>query len=238
MRGLARALPLLLALLLVLAPTGPLAAQSDDPWSEVVRGDPATGVVALTFDAGGVAGPAGRILDFLRERGLRVTVFLSGHWVDAYPDLALQVANDGHELSNHTYTHSDLVPLPTDRIVWELDYTDHVVRQLTGQHTRPYFRPPFGSRNARVLQVAAASGFRSIYWSLDSGDWRERVTAPQVASTVLRFAGPGDIVVMHIASEATLGALPTILDAFDARGWRVGTVSEALGVEPERQLED
>jgi peptidoglycan/xylan/chitin deacetylase (PgdA/CDA1 family) len=99
-----------------------------------------------------------------------------------------------------------------------------------GVHTRPYFRPPFGARNRRVLDVAAASGFRSVFWSLDSGDWLPRATAGGVAERVLRFAQPGDIVVEHVASDASAVALPTILDEFDERGWKVGTVSEVLGL--------
>ena len=233
---------LLAGLLLVgvaaLVPSAAAAHEADAPpsvvdYSEIVRGDPSTGIVALTFDAGGEAGPAApRVIQILRERELHVTFFLSGHWVDAHPDLAQQIFDDGHEIANHSYSHPDFARLRDDRISWELDYTDHVVFSLLGTHTRPYFRPPFGSRNQRVLTAAAETGFRSVYWSLDSGDWRDRVTAPQVAGQVLRFAGPGDIVVQHVASLATAQALPTILDAFDERGWRVGTVSQVLGLVP------
>ena len=81
-----------------------------------------------------------------------------------------------------------------------------------------------------MLDVAAASGFRSVYWSLDSGDWLPRATPGAVAEKVLRYAAPGDIVVEHVASDASAGALPTILDIFAERGWRVGTVSEVLGL--------
>ena len=97
-------------------------------------------------------------------------------------------------------------------------------------HTRPYFRPPFGARNRRVLDVAAAAGFRSVYWSLDSGDWLPRATAGAVAGKILRYAEPGDIVVEHVGSDATAAALPVVLDEFEQRGWRVGTVSEVLGL--------
>jgi peptidoglycan/xylan/chitin deacetylase (PgdA/CDA1 family) len=101
-----------------------------------------------------------------------------------------------------------------------------------GTHTRPYFRPPFGARNRRVLDVAAATGFRSIYWSLDSGDWLPRATAGAVAGKILRYAAPGDIVVEHVGAQASADALPVILDEFAQRGWRVGTVSEVLGQLP------
>jgi peptidoglycan/xylan/chitin deacetylase (PgdA/CDA1 family) len=188
----------------------------------------------LTFDAGNEGGgAAAQILEILRERGLHVTFFLSGHWVDHNPQLAEQMVVDGHEFGNHSYSHPDLRHLTDDQIVFELDYTDQVVSDIMGVHTRPYFRPPFGGRNARVLDVAAASGFRSIYWSLDSGDWLPRATAAAVASKILRYAEPGDIVVEHVGAQATADALPVILDELiNNRGWRVGTVSEVLGLPP------
>jgi peptidoglycan/xylan/chitin deacetylase (PgdA/CDA1 family) len=206
-------------------------AEGED-YSEVVRGNPSTGIVALTFDAGNEGGgAAAQILEILRDRGLHVTFFLSGHWVDHNPELAEQMVADGHEFGNHSYSHPDLRHLTDDQIVYELDYTDQVVSDIMGVHTRPYFRPPFGGRNARVLDVAAASGFRSIYWSLDSGDWLPRATPAAVASKILRYAEPGDIVVEHVGAQSTADALPTILDELIInRGWRVGTVSEVLGL--------
>jgi peptidoglycan-N-acetylglucosamine deacetylase len=229
MRG-PRLLALALGLCLTLAAPFPAVAGADDDYSEIVRGDPASGVVALTFDAGAGAGPPARqILDLLRERRLRVTFFLSGHWVVANPDMTREIFEDGHELSNHSYYHADLVNLADNQVVWELDYTDHVVSELVGVHTRPFFRPPFGSRNSRVLNLAAASGFRSVFWTLDSGDWLPRATAGQVADKVLRFSEAGDIVVEHIASQASADALPVIIDGLAERGLRVGTVSEAMG---------
>jgi peptidoglycan-N-acetylmuramic acid deacetylase len=220
---------LLLAATLLL---GSPNAQSED-YSEVVHGDPATGIVALTFDAGNEGGGAGpQILDILRERGLHVTFFLSGHWVDHNPELAQQVVADGHEIANHSYSHPDLTHLSDSQIVYELDYTDQVVSDIMRTHTRPYFRPPFGARNRRVLDVAAATGFRSIYWSLDSGDWLPRATAAAVASKILRYAAPGDIVVEHVGAQASADALSVVLDEFESRGWRVGTVSEVLGLAP------
>src|SRR5437773_2041484 len=125
-------------------------AQED--YAEVVHGDPSTGIVALTFDAGNEGGGAGaQILDILRERGLHVTFFLSGHWVDHNPQLAQQLVADGHEIANHSYSHPDLTHLSDNQIVYELDYTDQVVWDIVGVHTRPYFRPPFGARNGHVL---------------------------------------------------------------------------------------
>ncbi|HTD76750.1 MAG TPA: polysaccharide deacetylase family protein [Chloroflexota bacterium] len=232
MRYVIVALATLLAVFVVATPLD-VAAQQADPedYSEVVHGDAASGLVALTFDAGNEGGgAAAQVLEILRERGVRVTFFLSGQWVDHNPELAQQMVADGHEIANHSYDHPDLTHLSDNQIVWELDYTDQVVSDVMGSHTRPYFRPPFGARNRRVLDVAAAAGFRSVYWSLDSGDWLPRATAGAVAGKILRYAEPGDIVVEHVGSDATAAALPVVLDEFEQRGWRVGTVSEVLGL--------
>jgi len=221
-----------LALLIAVTATAwPRATNAQDDWSEIVRGDPATGMVALTFDAGAEAGTAApQVIQVLHDHGVQATFFLSGSWVSKYPTLAEQIKEDGHEIANHSLTHPDLTKLSDNQIVYELDYTDQIVWDTLGIHTRPYFRPPFGARNARVLGVAAASGFRSVFWTLDSSDWVTRATPGAVAERVLRFAQPGDIVVEHVASDATAAALPTILDVFEERGWKVGTVSEVLGL--------
>src|SRR5207248_4195227 len=104
-------------------------------------------------------GAAPQVLETLRERNLHVTFFASGHWVDHNPELAQEIVADGHEIANHSYDRPDLTHLSNDQIVWELDYTDQVVSDIMGAHTRPYFRPPFGARNRHVLDVAGQAGF-------------------------------------------------------------------------------
>ncbi len=89
-------------------------------------------------------------------------------------------------------------------------------------------RMPYGSRDKRVLRVVGQAGYRSIYWTVDSLDWRDGATPQGVAARVLRNVGPGDIVVEHCATTATAGALPTILDGLQARGLAVVTVSDLL----------
>lgn len=223
-------LALAVASLLGMVPTGP--ARADGDWSEVTRGDPSFGMVALTFDAGSVDGPAATILDTLRDHNVKVTFFLTGQWVESYPELAQRVATDGHELANHTYYHPDLTRLSDQQIAWELEYTNAVIEARLGRTSRPWFRPPFGARDQRVLDLAAQLGFRSVYWTLDSGDWRTGATPAAVLRRVLSNVEAGDIVVHHVASDATAQVLPVILDTLAERGLRVVTVSELLGLTP------
>jgi peptidoglycan/xylan/chitin deacetylase (PgdA/CDA1 family) len=199
-------------------------------WDEIVGGDPNSGMVALTFDAGSVDGPAHQILDTLRARGLRLTFFLTGQWVESYPELARVVADDGHELANHSYFHPDLTTLRNDQILWELDYTEGLIMAKLGRTSRPWFRPPFGARNQRVLDLARQVGLRSVYWTLDSLDWRTNATAASVEYRVLSNIEAGDIVVHHLAAYPTAEALGSIIDGIQTRGLRIVTVSELLGM--------
>lgn len=219
---------LLAALLLALFLFPSSFALADNPGPEIVRGPSDAPLVALTFDAGDVAGQGERILATLRERGLRVTLFLAGQWLERYPHLAAQVGADGHELANHTYSHPDLRQVSDQRLAWELIHTDELIEAQTGRAPVPYFRPPFGARDARVLRLAGQLGYRSVMWSLDSADWRVEATPDGVTRRVLRLTEAGDVVVMHMASLATAAALPRILDGLADQGLQVVTLSELL----------
>jgi peptidoglycan/xylan/chitin deacetylase (PgdA/CDA1 family) len=215
-------------LVILMLHLGAPAVLADRDLSEVARGQTGAPLVALTFDAGGVAGPAERIIALLRDRGLRVTFFLSGRWVEAYPELVAQLGADGHELANHSYSHPNLRTLSSERIRWELQHTDQLIAAATGQDPARLYRPPFGARDRRVLSLTEGLGYRSVMWALDSGDWRAEATPAGVARRVLTNAAPGDIVVMHVAAQATAAALPVILDGLAERGLQVVTVSEVL----------
>jgi peptidoglycan-N-acetylglucosamine deacetylase len=203
-------------------------AQADGNWREIIRGDPDSNVIALTFDAGGPVGPAIKVLDTLKDHGVHATFFLSGEWIEAYPEMGQRILADGHELANHSYTHPDFTRLSNAQITYELTHTDDIVFAATGRHTWPYVRMPFGARNARVLDVAASLGYRSVYWTLDSTDWRPEVSWQRVQSRVLVFARPGDIVVEHSSTDSTAAALPGILDELQVRGYTIGTVTDVL----------
>ncbi len=206
------------------------------PWTaregaEVDRGPRGRGRVALTFDGGGPADPAPRILEVLREHDLRVTIFLTGRWAEEHPDLVRQMVREGHELGNHTYGHLDLRTLEDDQILDEFLRTEAILRDLAGVSSRPFFRPPFGARDGRVLALAARAGYLSVYWTLDSLD--SVPPAKTVDDLVARVADPnrdldGAIVLLHLGSPATAEALPRILEALQGRGYEIVTVSELL----------
>ncbi|MHB1004515.1 MAG: polysaccharide deacetylase family protein [Chloroflexota bacterium] len=195
----------------------------------VVSGRNDKGVVALTMDAG-LTSPGGTsaVLDTLRRRGWRATVFLTGEWAAANPDLVRRIVAEGHEVANHTYDHPRMPTLSEAENLAQLARTEATVRAIAGVELKKYVRPPFGDYDDRVLNTLGTHGYRLIFWSMDSGDWRPEVTAADMVARVGARATAGDVVVGHIYAPKTAEALPGILDAWAARGLRAGTLSEVL----------
>jgi len=188
--------------------------------------------VALTFDCGSVAGPTAALLDVLKREGLKVTFFITGDYADRYPDLTRRIVAEGHEIANHTYTHTDLTKLDDAGIVEELQRTEATLIRTTGRSSKPWMRMPFGARNERVWSAVSGAGYTSIYWTLDSGDSQAGATAQSVRKRVLDNIGNGFIVVQHCAATQTVESLPEVLQTLRARGHPVVTVSGLLGYPP------
>lgn len=207
--------------------TGPPAWQPVTP-ELVVEAEHST-KVALTFDAASWPALQPAILDTLRGAGVRCTIFLTGDFVAAYPETVVQMVRDGHEIGNHGNTHADMPSLSSEEMVTELEDFDTKVIALTGKSTRPWFRPPSGSYNDRVVEVAAQRGYYTIYWTADSADWKNDVDAATVRQRLIRFATPGSILVAHLTSPQTAEVLPDVLDVLKGRGVEFATISELLG---------
>lgn len=197
--------------------------------AEVVRGDPALSLVALTFDAGAGSGAVSQLLDVLRDRGVRATFFIAGAFADRYPAIVARISAEGHELANHSYSHPDFRKLSEAQMRDEIRRGTISILAASGGTMAPLWRPPFGGRDDRVLRVVEEEGLRSVYWTYDSGDWLEGATTERVRSAVLRQAGPGAVVVHHVSPEATARAMPHIIDELRQRGYELVTVSELIG---------
>lgn len=199
---------------------------------EVVSGDVGLPLVALTFDAGAAAGSAHQLLDVLNSRAVHSTFFITGAFADRYPAVVARIAAEGHELANHSYSHPDFRKLTDNQMRAEIRRAAAAIETASGAPPVLLWRPPFGGRDDRVLQVVDDEGYRPIYWTLDSGDWLNDATEQKVRSTVLGKASAGAIVVDHISPEATARAMPAIIDTLHGRGLSLVTVSQLLGAAP------
>ena len=201
----------------------------NDLGNELYRGDPSLPLVALTFDAGADRGASLQLLEVLRDKGVRATFFVTGQFADRYPDIMRVIAMDGHELANHSYTHSDFRKLSEGQMRSEIRLATASIESTSGVRIAPLWRAPFGSRTARILEIVEEEGLRPIYWTLDSGDWLPNATTDRVLSTVLGRTVSGSIVVHHVQPRATAEAMPRIIDELRGRGLELVTVSDLIG---------
>ena len=202
----------------------------------VNRGVTTRHAVALTFDAGADRGYAELILDVLKERGVRASFGMTGLWARQNPDLVQRIAAEAHRLINHSWDHASFTglstrarPLSREQRWAQLDRTEALLVELTGQSTRPFFRSPYGDVDASVQRDIAARGYAyNVLWTVDSTGW----TGAPVRSIVdrcLRGAQPGAIYVMHVGAASRDGpALATIIEGLAAAGYDFETIDEII----------
>ena len=234
-----------LALALSLVPSGPTgpaavraaepvaarpAATSPDPAPRVVwRGPRKDRVVALTFDDGWSAKTLESIYRTLVREEVPATFFVTGMYIRRAPDLWREIGAR-FPIANHSNRHRDTRALGDAEVVADLIRTRSTVERATGRPMLPFFRPPYGYRNARTDRLAAAAGFPTIVmWDATATD---TVSRPTVRG-VIRSASAGrsgSIVLLHAGPRVTARALPAIIARYRARGFRFVTLPELIGV--------
>lgn len=196
---------------------------------EIASGNTSKKQVALTFDAGGDVAPASTILGILNTRGVHATWFFTGVWAQQDPILVRQVADGGYEIGNHTMTHTDLATVPSVEACKQLNTADATISNITGRATtRPYFRPPYGSRSAQIRQTAANLGYRTVMWTIDTLDWQTDSTPDRILQIIKDYLTPGAIILMHAGSASEAQALDRVITFLQGQGYTLRTITEIL----------
>ena len=175
--------------------------------STIARPDDAR-AIALTFDDGPNERCTLALLDVLEHHGARATFFLIGRFVAVRPSIARHIAEAGHSIGNHTYTHPNLLFASGTEVRGEIVATSNAISDATGVQTR-WFRPPFGARRPAVLKIARELGLTPVMWNVTAFDWNP-TTAERVFQTASRgIAGnkeKGHLVLLHDGGHRALGA--------------------------------
>jgi peptidoglycan/xylan/chitin deacetylase (PgdA/CDA1 family) len=195
----------------------------DSPPKSEIRPSAATRRVALTFDDG----PdelTPEYLATLRQLNVQATFFLVGDNCARYPEHVRALADAGHELAGHGYTHRRFSALSARELRGELERTQALLP--ASQRERPLVRPPHGSLSLPALFTCARAGFTVALWSYNSGDWC--TDRPDVIARTFRDRPPQDgaIVLLHEGQRWTLEALPAVVGSLRDRGYELCTVGE------------
>lgn len=182
--------------------------------------------VAISFDACWGADQTPRILKTLKDYNLKTTFFLTGYWLEKYPDMVKRISDEGHEIGNHTYTHPHLNNLSEEGIRKEIERTHQLIKEISGQEAN-LFRPPFGEYSNKVIKAIEGCGYKVIQWSIDSLDWKE-IGRDALVKRVTKNLHEGAIVLFHNNGQYTAEALPEIIEYFKEEGYQIVPISELI----------
>lgn len=184
--------------------------------------------VALSFDAAWGNEDTQVILDTLAKYNVQATFFMTGGWVESYPDDVKKIWNAGHDLANHSENHKNMSQLSDTECQEELMQVHTKVKELTGVEM-DLFRPPYGAYDDHVIINAKGCGYHAIQWSVDSLDWKD-YGVDSIIKTVTEHKnlGNGAIILMHNGAKYTAQALPTVIEKLQANGYEIVPISELI----------
>jgi cellulose synthase/poly-beta-1,6-N-acetylglucosamine synthase-like glycosyltransferase/peptidoglycan/xylan/chitin deacetylase (PgdA/CDA1 family)/spore germination protein YaaH len=227
--------------------TGLVSAETYDknPTSYVIeRYGARPGLVALTFDDGPDRRWTPKILDILKAKHAPATFFVIGKNMSESPDLVAREVDEGHNVGNHTWTHPNIGEMPVAETSVELSATQRLFETITGRSMR-LFRPPyFGDAEPSTPQEVAplldgqAQGYVTVGLRIDPDDWKKPDPKRIIATTLDRLddtVRPGQVVLLHDSGgdrSRTVEALPGLIDALRAHGYRLVTIGELAGLTP------
>lgn len=186
-------------------------------------------VIALTFDDGPWPNTTARVLNILKQKGVKATFFWIGEALQNYPNIAKLVVADGHAVGNHTWHHwyHRMDEAIASR---EIDHTADLIYKITGAKTS-LFRPPGGILHNGPPDYAKNHKYVVLMWSSEAQEFNRRASFQTLVRDVLKSAKSGGIVLLHDGGgnhHKTLEALPQIIDGLTKRGYRFVTVPQLL----------
>lgn len=190
-------------------------------------------VIALTFDDGPHPQNTPRLLDMLKERGIKATFFLIGKSAATWPAVVKRIVDEGHEVANHTWDHKQLSIMAEKKVMDELQKTHSAILNACGVAPSLY-RPPYGAiKLTQKKTIMEHFHYPTILWDVDTLDWKSPRSIAKVHDTILKEAKPGSIILCHDIHVETIDAMPTTLDDLKARGCQFLTVSQLIKLEAE-----
>ena len=179
--------------------------------------------IAITFDDGPDAVFTPALLDGLKQRNVKASFFVIGQESEKYPELIQRMKEEGHLIGNHTYHHVELTRVDAQTEQKEIEMTNEVLEQITGE--RPVFlRPPYGSWREEILQDME---MLPVKWNIDPLDWCTKSTGDIVRKVVTQAEENG-IILLHDCYGPSVEAGLQIIDTLTEAGYRFVTVDELI----------
>ena len=195
-------------------------------------------VLALTFDDG-PAGNTGRILEILDSMGVKATFFVTGRELEEHMEEGRKLAQAGHELGNHSYSHQRMILKSGSFIKEEIERTNALIREA-GYQGGIAFRPPYFKKLITLPYYLRKNDTKTILCDIEpETELGFSASAEAISDYVITHAAPGSIILLHIMYESrkeALASLPVLTGSLKEQGYRFVTISELLALEKSNKL--
>ena len=183
--------------------------------------------VAITFDCAWGASDIPDILNTLEKENVKATFFIVGQWAEKYPDEVRRIADKGHDIANHSYSHLRLGAVDRGRLSSEIARCGEALSKITGKKV-DLLRAPYGDYSNSVISTARSLGYHTIQWDVDSLDWKPDISRQEIAGRVMRKVKPGSIILFHNDTPHTAKVLPSIIESLKEKGYGFLPVSSLI----------
>jgi len=185
-------------------------------------------LVALTFDDGPDEKYTPAILDILKEKEVKATFFLVGVQVRKFPKMVKRIVDEGHEVGNHSYNHSDLAKLDAAGVKKQIKWTDDLLQQAVG-FVPHLVRAPYGSTSSTVKSVIKQGERELIGWTVDTRDWGGE-SVEKMLVNINKNTKPGGVILMHSFGgkhiKNTVELVPKAIEDLKKQGYTFVTIDE------------
>ncbi|GFZ84186.1 hypothetical protein GCM10008018_32770 [Paenibacillus marchantiophytorum] len=165
------------------------------------------------------------ILETLRKENVHATFFLDGSWLKKNVEMAKMIQSEGHEMSNHAYSHKDMRNINRSKAVEEISKTEDLLKQQLGVKNT-LFAPPSGYFSQETIQVASEFKLQTVLWTFDTIDWKNP-GADRIIQRLTTSIEPGMLILMH-PTPSSKDALQGMIRLIKNKGLTLGTVSELM----------
>jgi probable sporulation protein (polysaccharide deacetylase family) len=200
----------------------------------IYRGNPEKPMVSLMINVAWGNEYIPQILQVLKKYQIKTTFFFDGSWLNKNVELAKVIQEQGHELSNHAYSHKNMSTLGSSQAINEIAKTEHLLRSQLGVNNT-LFAPPSGDFDMETVKIAHGLKLKTILWTLDTVDWQK--PSPQsIVQKIDRGVKPGYLILMHPTMSSSQ-ALESMIQSIKRKGLEIGTVSEVISESRIKQKE-
>lgn len=211
------------------APVGNATVDQLAQYDAKFLGSTQDNTIYLTFDCGYESGQTAQILDVLKAHDVKAAFFVVGNYITDTPELVRRMAEEGHIVGNHTWSHPNMSEI-TDKTAFsqQLQKVRDAYQECTGEEMPMYYRPPQGVYSEENLALAQELGYKTVFWSLAYVDWiADQQPGEEEALTKLTSRiHPGAVVLLHNTSATNAAILDRLLTRWEEQGYKFGTLDD------------